>query len=450
MKLSKYAASILVLALIAACSTPEEILTGERFDLRDQAQEGPLDATQAADDTVADGRGETENRSEPINLSAMVNHASWTHRAGAPDHSVQHPAFSSAPSLIWSVKIGQGNDRKHRITADPVVADGRIFTLDSRARVMAVSTQGAALWSTDLTPENERADDASGGGLAVAGGKVFATSGFGTVNALDASSGAVLWTQRLDAPVSGAPSVVGGVVYVASKDNRAFAIDVANGRIKWQVAGTPDLTGVVGTSSPAVTDQLVLFPFSSGELVAVMRAVGVRSWAALVAGQRRGRGYSAITDITGEPVVVGNVVYAGNTAGRTVAMNLKGERMWTAQDGATGPVWPDGGSVFLISDEARLVRLDASSGERIWAIDLPYFTKERARRRKAIYANFGPVLAGGHLWVASSDGVMRAFNPMDGALTATVDIPGGAASRPVVVNGVAYLINTKGNLLALH
>lgn len=437
----------MLLGILAGCAEREEILTGQRFGLRDALPDAASPDQAAPAEAAQTG---SDNRAVDIALGAPRNHAAWTHRAGTPDHSIAHPAFSAAPALLWSAKIGQGNSRGHRITADPVVADGRIFTLDSRSQVMAHTTAGGALWNASLVPPAERADDASGGGLAIAGGRVFATTGFGSVSALDAATGAVLWTQRLDAPVSGAPSVLGGVVYVASKDSRAYAINAEDGRILWQLAGTPDGSGIIGTSSPAITDQLALFAFPSGELVAASRQDGRRSWGALVAGQRRGRGYSSITDITGEPVVKNGVIYAGNPVGRTIAMNLRGERLWTAKDGATGPVWVAGGSVFLISDEAKLTRLDADSGERIWAIDLPYYTRERVRRRKAVYANFGPVLAGGNLWVASSDGVMRGFDPVDGNLRASVDIPGGAASRPVVVNGVAYLVNTRGQLLALR
>ncbi len=54
-----------------------------------------------------------------------------------------------------------------------------------------------------------------------------------------------------------------------------------------------------------------------------------------------------------------------------------------------------GGSVFLVSDQAELVRLDAATGQEIWVKDLPYFRRDRGKRRKAIFAYFGPVLAGG-------------------------------------------------------
>ena len=92
--------------------------------------------------------------------------------------------------------IGTGNTRGHRLTAQPVVVGGRVFTLDSQARVSAFSTAGAPLWSADLTPLADRAEDASGGGLAYADGRLYATLGFGELIALDPATGGRLWNQR--------------------------------------------------------------------------------------------------------------------------------------------------------------------------------------------------------------------------------------------------------------
>lgn len=446
MKLIQSVAMIAVIGLVAACSR-EVPLPGVREDLRSPnlgaEGEAPLSATEPADETP-------ENRALPIVLPTPVNMSSWTHLAGSPSHRVQQPALSPAPVVVWSAKIGQGNDRKHRITAQPVVADGRIFTLDSRALVVAHSTSGETLWSTDLTPASDRSDDASGGGLAIGAGRLFVTSGFGTVSALEPASGQVIWTQDLDANASGAPTVVDGMVFVATKDSRGFALNAQTGKIEWQVAGLPDGAGVIGVASPAVTGDMVIFPFSSGEMMAVNRASGERVWNALLAGSHRFAAYNFVTDVTGEPVIADGMIYAGTPVGRTIALSMEGSRVWTADEGAVGPVWVTGGSVFLVSERAELLRLDAATGDRIWGAELPYFTKQKERRRKSVFANFGPLMAGNRLWVASSDGVMRGFNPEDGTLVASVELPGGAATRPVVVGGVLYVVTTKGQLLALR
>jgi outer membrane protein assembly factor BamB len=109
-----------------------------------------------------------------------------------------------------------------------------------------------------------------------------------------------------------------------------------------------------------------------------------------------------------------------------------------------------GGSVFLVNDQAELVRLSASSGEVIWRVALPYFTETKRRKIEAIYAHYGPVLAGGRLVVASSDGALRFFSPTDGSLVGQVGLPDGAASAPVIVGGVIYVVSTKGQLHAFR
>ena len=127
-----------------------------------------------------------------------------------------------------------------------------------------------------------------------------------------------------------------------------------------------------------------------------------------------------------------------------------GLRSWEVDEGALNAPLVVGGSVFVISDENRLVRLNGASGEVIWSTPLPYYTPAKEKKRKAIYASYGPVLAGGHIVVASSDGLLRLFNAADGTLAASTEIPGGAASAPALAGGVLYLVSGDGKLLAFR
>lgn len=441
--MSKSLIALGALAVLAGCSEQEVILDGERLAVR-----APLFADAAVPAPEADDTPAIETAFE---APAPAVNADWTHTAGSATHLAGHPALSAAPQLVWSASMGAGNTRKHRITADPVVADGRVFTLDSRSRVTAITTAGVTIWNADLTPPEERNDDASGGGLAVNGGRVFATTGFGEIVALDSASGAEIWRQALDAPATSSPTVVDGLVYAVSRDNRAWAIDAENGRVKWQLPGTPDISGIVGGAGPAVTDRVAIFPFGNGEIVAALRQGGVRLWGSSVSGKRRGPAYANITDIVADPVVVGDVIYTGNQSGRAVAIDLNsGNRIWTARDGAYGPVAVAGNSVFLISDQSELIRLDAATGAEIWARELPYFRRDRARRSQAIFAHYGPVLAGGNLWVASDDGTLKSYDPATGDARNTIDLPGGAASSMAVAGGTMYVVSERGQLLAFR
>ena len=440
-------AGLMLCVGLAGCER-DVILEGERFPIR----------TPLVDSVPVEGEAAPvappllpENQAVAISLPAAQSLAEWSHRGGNAQHASPHGTLSAAPSRVWSANIGAGNSKRNRISASPVVSGGRVFAMDAGTKLTAVSTAGAVLWTADLKAEFDRDGEVSGGGLAVQGGRLFASTGFGELIALDASSGAIVWRQRLDAPLTGAPAVAGNAVYVVGRDGSAAAVSVDGGRILWQVPGTPASSGMIGASSPAIGDGEVLFPFASGEIAAVATDGGERTWGAAVAGKRLGRAYAVVGDITGDPVISGGVIYAGTAAGRTVAIATgTGLRLWTANEGALNPPLVVGGSVFVVNDEARLVRLDAATGAVIWQVEMPYYTKDKAKKHKAIYAHYGPVLAGKHIVVASSDGALRLFDPTNGALIGTADIPGGAASAPALAQGLLFVVGGNGQLHAFR
>ncbi|MFY0691146.1 MAG: PQQ-binding-like beta-propeller repeat protein [Paracoccaceae bacterium] len=450
MVFSRQAVLALGLLSLAACAEQELVLNGERFDIRD-----PLPGSQAQASAQARASAAPEAPASravtPLTLPQQVNYQSWTHRNGSVARFLQHPALGTELTQVWSADIGDGNSRRARITADPVVLENRIFTLDSASRVTATSVSGDRIWSRELVPGNEKSKEASGGGLAVSEQMLIATTGFGELYALDTASGATLWRQKLDAPITAAPTIADGVVYVVSRDNRALALDQKLGRILWEVQGPPGNAVFNGGAGAIVSDRLVIFPFGSGELTATLKKSGIRVWSASIVGQRRGEAYASIPDISGDPVLVDGRIYAANQGGRAAALDARnGERIWTVNEGAYSPAWPAGDSVFLISDQAELMRLDAGTGEKIWSELLPYFTRSKLKRRQTVYAHYGPILAGGRLLVASDDGLIRSYDPATGALVGTTELRGGAASNPIVVNGTLYVVTEKGQLAAFR
>ena len=94
--------------------------------------------------------------------------------------------------------------------------------------------------------------------------------------------------------------------------------------------------------------------------------------------------------------------------------------------------------------------MNAASGAVIWRQALPGYQPVRNpnRRRDRAFVNHGPVLAGGRLIVAGSDGVLRSFAPEDGAALATVSLGDGATTRPIVAQGTLYVVTRDGALVA--
>lgn len=433
-------AALAGLTALSACQQRDTILTGERLDPRAVlSPDGPVAQGAPAPTTAA------------LSLPPVRGNSDWPQRAGSASHASGNMALGAGTNRVFAVSIGQASDKRHRITADPVVAAGLVFTLDSQSTVTATTTGGGRVWSVDLRPGGESDRSVSGGGLAFEGNRVFATTGYGELVALDARTGGIAWRQRVDAPISGSPTVQNGVVYVGGRDATSWAVRANDGKVLWRAFGNDGMAGVMGVSAPAVAGGTVVFPFATGEIMGVDSANGNQLWTANVAGQRLGRAVGYFRDVTGDPVIAGNTVYAGTSSGRTAAFDLAtGAMKWEAREGASSPVLAVGNSIFLVNDQAQLIRLDAANGGRVWAQKLPYFTQTVIRKQQKVWNHYGPVLAGNRLYLAGSDGYLRVFDPASGALIGQAQIPGGAAAAPAVAGQTLYVVTHDGQLIAFR
>ena len=393
-----------------------------------------------------------QNASASISLGTPISNAGWLQAGYSATHVAPNLALASAPVLRWSADIGQGNSDRSRITSSPVVAAaGVIYTMDAAGHVQANAAEnGARLWRVDITPIGEQnGAQGFGGGLALEGDRLYATSGFGALLSLNAATGAENWRYPFDAPLHGTPTVSAGRVYVVASNDIAYAVDGAKGKLSWQMAG-PRGTGPVamGGSAPAVSGQNVVLPYASGRVIGAT-AGGTGRWSEDVNQARLSDVRATIGGMTGAPVIAGGRAIVGNAGGQISALRLTtGTPDWTVPVGATGRAAVIGGSVFVVSDSSQLLRINAGNGQVIWATQLPEFTKPE--KRKGFVAHYGPVVAGGQVIVAGTDGRLRFFDPASGSETYSVALPAGAASAPIVAAGVLYVINQKGKLLAFQ
>jgi outer membrane protein assembly factor BamB len=424
-------AALGLMLVLAACQRGDQPLPGERFPVR-------------APDPAAAAPAQVPGLALP---PSRLN-SDWTHPSGAPGGRPDHPALAEAPALRWSVDIGRGSGQRTRLITAPVVGGGLVFALDSTGTLSAVTTDGRLAWRAGLAPAGERAEAGFGGGVAYAGGTVYATTGYAEVLAVEAATGTILWRHRLEAPARAAPTVLDGRVFAVARNDVAVALDAATGGVLWRITGAGGGAGLLGGASPAAEGPLVVLPFSSGEVLGVVARSGTQAWGQAVTGGRRELVRNRINDVTGDPVIAGDAVYASNQSGRTIALDrLTGERRWTMPEGAYGPAWPVGGSIFLLSDVGTLVRADAATGDILWSEQLPEY---RDRRQTAAVVHHGPVLAGGRLWVASGDRLLRAFAPATGTLVASVALPAPAAADPAVAGGAMFVVTTDGRLHAFQ
>src|SRR5690606_5790024 len=130
-------------------------------------------------------------------LPAPYKNEAWPNPGGFPSNAMYHLEAAGNLREIWRADAGAGSSSSSRLTAPPVVADGKIFVLDAEARLRAFNVgNGDQLWDVSLAPEGGGGftlfgligEDTSidpakgfGGGVAFDEGKLFAATGFGEV-----------------------------------------------------------------------------------------------------------------------------------------------------------------------------------------------------------------------------------------------------------------------------
>jgi len=220
------AIAVCAAGLLSGCSTfdfmegwfkggPEKSkLKGERISVMALDESLKPDATLASTNVV---------------LPPPYRNDDWANPGGYASNAMYHLEATGPLHQIWLQEVGKGSDKDSRLTAPPIVVGNAIYALDAAAHVFAFDTRsGKPLWDKSLAPEGEESilntatlgmfgkntsvdpSKGAGGGLASDGGKIFVSTGFGDVFALN-PSGKQLWKINLGVPIVNAPVASGGM-----------------------------------------------------------------------------------------------------------------------------------------------------------------------------------------------------------------------------------------------
>ena len=385
----------------------------------------------------------------PVTVPAPVANAEWPQPGGNPAKSMTHVNLGTAPVRQWSVSIGSGSTPSGRLASEPVVAGGRVYTIDTQAVVRAFdANSGARVWEQRVRGEQTSRGTLFGGGVSFDNGRVYVTNGAGDAAALDAATGRQLWIVRPGGPLRGAPTIASGSVYVISQDNQIFALNAETGRTQWNGTGAVELAGVFGTAAPAFAQSTVVAGFSSGELTAYRYENGQVVWQDTLSRTGVSTIVGNLSDIDADPVVDNGRVFAVGQGGRMVAVELvTGQRAWELNIAGISTPWVAGEWVFVVTDRAQLLAISRASGKVRWMKQLQrYRSPDKAGSGPVFWR--GPLLAGGQLVLASSVGHLIFLNPADGTTTRNVRQQVGTSLPPVVANGVLYILDDQGMLSA--
>ena len=429
------AAILLVGLTLTSCSwfaTKKQPLPGERISVLS------LDRQLKPDPELA---------KTAISLPKPVVNPNWPQPGGYPNHAMQHLALPNSLRAAWKTSVGEGSSRYTQVLSQPIIADGRVYTMDGGSRVSAFdASNGNLIWQVDVQPSDNHGNS-FGGGVAFWKGRLYVSSGYARVLALDPKNGKVIWKTGVAAPIRSGPTVADGRVYAVTVENELVALAADDGRRLWAHNGIPETAGLVGSASPAVEGEVVVVGYSSGEIYALTVENGRPLWSDSLASVRAVDAVSALADIRGRPVIDRGRVFAISHSGRMIAIDLRsGERVWEQDIGSTHGPWVAGDYVYVVSNDDELICLARNDGKVRWVRQLPRYEDEKDKEDPITWA--GPVLGGDRLIVLSSNGWALSVSPYTGAPLGRENMPGSAYVDPSIANNTLYILTDNGELSA--
>jgi len=401
--------------------------------------------------TESDAQLDAATTAMPMTLPAPVANTDWTQSGGNAAKSMGQLALGTTLHNLFSVQAGRGSSLTARLASSPIVANGRVYTIDTLGAVRAFDAQtGAQIWASQ-TPYDDRNNTPSlyGGGLSYDNGRVFATNGVGWVSAIAEANGGILWKVRPGGPLRGAPTVSNGAIYVMSQDNQIYSLKEEDGSNNWSQAASLEIAGVFGSASPAVGAGTVVAGFSSGELNAYRYENGRQVWQDTLQRTSIRTSVSSLSDIDADPVIDNGQVFAVGGGGRMVALDLtSGQRQWELNIAGIATPWVAGDWVFVVTDDAKLMCLYRLNGHVRWINQMPQFEHPKSKKGEIEYT--GPILAGGRLIVAGSNGTLINVDPATGNYQSQTRVGAGVSLPPVVANSTLYVYDDDGRLHAFR
>jgi outer membrane protein assembly factor BamB len=176
--------------------------------------------------------------------------------------------------LVWQQDVSSA------IPSNPVVANGLVYfgALDSNLYAVNADTGDIAWTFSPPTTEFLGRQFPAGrwfwGEPAVADGTVYAGSLAGTVYALNADSGTLVWQHELTGSVRAGLVYDSGTLYAATDVGNVYAINVSNQQERWVYSATK--ASVLGM--PVLSGTMLFVGTTGGSLIALDAATGTLQW----------------------------------------------------------------------------------------------------------------------------------------------------------------------------
>ena len=353
--------------------------------------------------------------------------------------------FSTKADFNKKTKIISGKSGPSNII-QPIFFDDIICQVKNTGHLECIDNKSKnTILKIDLKKEDQKKYEILRGGIANYGDNIVFVDAYGQVKLINIIQKEEVWSKTIDFPILSPPLVYRDYIYFISADNRIFSISIDSGELAWTFQTISESKKNFFTASPVAYENIIIAPFSNGELIAFNYENGRPIWSENVTKISQISNFD-IKDISASPVVSGNNVYTLSSKGKLISVNIiNGKRDWAIDlSGYRTPI-VSGNQLYVINEDGKLICLEKNSGEIFWITDL---SKHKGKQNlKNLNLWLGPYLINNLLYNLSIFGELKIVSPTTGDVLSTRSI--GVTDilvPPLILKDAIYVADEKSNV----
>jgi outer membrane protein assembly factor BamB len=310
----------------------------------------------------------------PMNLPQPAANSEWTQSGGNSTKSMGHLALRqrARPGVQHPGRPRQSLTA--RLGAAPIVAGGRVFTIDTLGSVRAFDAQsGAQVWSSQTPTEKGNQASLYGGGIAYDKRPIYATNGLGFVAALDERTGGIVWQVASGRPAARRPDALPTTRLRHEPGQPDLLAQESDGSTNWSQPAALGDRRRVRLGAPRPSARARWSPASRrASSTPIATRTGRMVWQDALQRTSIRTSVSSLSDIDADAVIDRGQVIAIGQGGRMVALEITtGQRLWELNIAGISTPWVAGDWIFVITDDAKLLCVYRQNGHIRWINQLP-------------------------------------------------------------------------------
>ncbi len=347
-----------------------------------------------------------------ITLGKSREYKYWTKNYQNPQNNIAH--IKTTAEFKDKKKILSGSSNYINLI-QPIYYEGNLCHVQKKGFLICKRVEDKEeIINIDIKNESIEEYEVVRGGITYFDNTIIFVDAYGQIKSINTNNSKINWETKIDFPILSAPLIYRGQVFFISADNRIFSLSFKTGEILWSFQTIEESKKNLFTASPVAIENIVIAPFSNGEVIAFRYDNGQPVWSENTSKISIISNFD-LRDITANPVISGNSIFSLSSNGRLISNSIiNGSRNWNIDiSGSQTPII-SANQIYLVDNEARVICINKASGEIYWITELEKYRRGTDSKNLNLWT--GPYLINENLHLISYFGDILTISPFSGEI----------------------------------